>query len=271
MRAFALLLAQVLAAGAMLFATPALAQDFPALAGRVTDAANVIPADIEASLEARLAEFETRTRRQFVVATVSDLQGYDIADYGYRLGRHWGIGDEERNDGVILLVAPNDRKVRIEVGYGLEPYLTDGYSTLIVQNTILPEFRAGDMPGGIVAGTDAIIKQLELPAEEAAKVAREAQEQQSADEGGFPVGMLIWFAFIFLFFILPLIRGRRRGGRHNGTLTGSTIGDIIVWEAGKSILGGNSRGGGWGGGGFGGGGFSGGGGSFGGGGASGGW
>ena len=273
MRVLALFLVPLFVAWAALVAPPALAQEFPALTGRVTDAANVIPADVESSIEARLAEFETRTQRQFVVATVPDLQGYDIADYGYRLGRHWGIGDEERNDGVILLVAPNERKVRIEVGYGLEPYLTDGYSTLIVQNTILPEFKAGDMPGGIAAGTEAIIKQLELPAEEAAKVAQQAQAEASADEGGFPVGMIIWMAFIFLFFILPLMRGRRRGGRHNGTLTGSTIGDIIVWEAGKSILGGGSRGGGgWGGGGFGGGGgFSGGGGSFGGGGASGGW
>ncbi len=258
---------------AALFGSPAMAQEFPPLTGRVTDAANIIPADVEASLEAKLAEFEARTQRQFVVATIPDLQGYDIADYGYQLGRKWGIGDKERDDGVLLIVAPNDRKVRIEVGYGLEPYLTDGYSTLIVQNTILPKFKAGDMVGGIQAGTDAIIQQLELPADEAAKVMQEAQARQSSDQGGIPIGMIIWGLFILFFFILPLFRGRRRGGRHNGTLTGSTIGDIIVWEAGKSILGGGSRhssGWGGGGGGFGGGGFSGGG-SFGGGGASGGW
>ena len=187
-------------------------------------------------------------------------------------GLYTVIGDEERNDGVILLVAPNDRKVRIEVGYGLEPYLTDGYSTLIVQNTILPAFKAGDMPGGIVAGADAIIKQLELPAEEAARVAQQAELQAAESDGGFPIGGIIWLVFIVFFFILPLFRGRRRGGRHNGTLTGNVVGDIILWEAGKAIARGGSSGGGWGGGGgFGGGGFSGGGGSFGGGGASGGW
>lgn len=269
MRALALLFATL----AALFASPALAQTFPQLTGRVVDAANVIPADVEASLDAKLTAFETRTRRQFVVATVPSLESYDIADYGYRLGREWGIGDKDREDGVILLVAPNDKKVRIEVGYGLEPVLTDGYSTLIVQNTILPAFKAGDMPGGIVAGADAIIKQLELPPEEAAKVAQAAETSASEGEGGFPFGLLVWAAFLFLFFILPMMRGRRRGGRHNGTLTGSTVGDIVLWEVGKGIARGASGGGGWGGGGFGGGGggFSGGGGSFGGGGASGGW
>ncbi|MFN6934326.1 MAG: TPM domain-containing protein [Tsuneonella sp.] len=268
MRAFALFLASL----AALFASPALAQAFPQLTGRVVDAANVIPADVEAALDAKLTAFETRTQRQFVVATVSSLEGYDIADYGYRLGREWGIGDETRNDGVILLVAPDDRKVRIEVGYGLEPYLTDGYSTLIVQNTILPAFKAGDMPGGIVAGTDAIIKQLELPAEEAAKVAQQAEARVAEEGEGFPLGGIIWMVFILFFFILPLFRGRGRGRRQNGTLTGNVVGDIILWEAGKAIARGGSGGGSWGGGGgFGGGGFSGGGGSFGGGGASGGW
>lgn len=268
MRAIALFLASL----AALFASPALAQEFPPLTGRVVDVADVIPADVEAALDAKLSAFETRTQRQFVVATVPSLEGYEISDYGYRLGRSWGIGDEERNDGVILLVAPNDRKVRIEVGYGLEPYLTDGYSTLIVQNTILPAFKAGDMPGGIVAGADAIIKQLELPAEEAARVAQQAELQAAESDGGFPIGGIIWLVFIVFFFILPLFRGRRRGGRHNGTLTGNVVGDIILWEAGKAIARGGSGGGGWGGGGgFGGGGFSGGGGSFGGGGASGGW
>ena len=272
MRALALVFAWL----AALTASPAVAQEFPALTGRVVDAANIIPADVEASLDAKLTAFEQRSQRQFVVATVPDLGGYDIADYGYRLGRHWQLGDKDRDDGVMLLVAPNERKVRIEVGYGLEPVLTDGYSTLIVQNTILPAFKAGDMPGGIVAGTDAIIKQLELPAEEAAQVAQAAQTQSASGEGGFPLGMVIWIAFLLFFFILPMMRGSkgRRGRRYNGSVTGSTVGDILLWEAGKAAARGFSGGGGssWGGGGFGGGGgFSGGGGSFGGGGASGGW
>ncbi|WP_120717699.1 TPM domain-containing protein [Tsuneonella amylolytica] len=273
MRAVAHFLASLAMLGAALFASPVFAQTFPERGtASVLDNADVLDPATEAALSDKLDQFNRRTQRQFVVATIPSLEGYDIADYGYRLGRYWSLGDEERNDGVILLVAPNDRKVRIEVGYGLEPYLTDGYSTLIVQNTILPRFKEGDLPGGIVAGADEIIKQLELPAEEAARVAQEATAPAESD--GIPFGMIIWIAFILFFFILPLMRGGKRGRRHNGTLTGSTIGDIVVWEAGKSILGGGSRGGGWGGGGGfggGGGGFSGGGGSFGGGGASGGW
>ena len=251
-----------LALMALLFSAPVVAQDFPELTGRVVDQADVIPADVEAQLEARLAALETQSQRQLVVTTISDLQGYDISDYGYRLGREWGIGDAERNDGALLIVAPNDRKVRIEVGYGLEGYLTDALSSLIIQNTIIPRFRDGDMPGGIVAGTDAIIQQLQLPPEEAQRIAAEATQSRESD-GGFPIGAIIWLGFIFFFFVLPVISGRGRRRRFGGV-----AGDIILWEAGKAIGRGMSGGGSsWGGGG----GFSGGGGSFGGGGASGGW
>ena len=104
-----------------LIAAPALAQpEFPALTGRVVDQADIIPAPIEAELTAKLENLETTTQRQLVVATVPTLDGYDISDYGYQLGREWEIGDAQRNDGALLLVAPNERRVRIEVGYGLE-------------------------------------------------------------------------------------------------------------------------------------------------------
>ncbi|WP_435417082.1 TPM domain-containing protein [Parerythrobacter aurantius] len=248
------------------------AQNFPALSGRVVDQANIIPDATEAELTAKLEALEQTTQRQLVVATIADLQGYDISDYGYQVGRNWGIGDAQRNDGALLIVAPNERKVRIEVGYGLEGYLTDAVSSLIINNAIVPEFREGDMPGGIVAGTDAIIQQLQLPPEEAAKVAAEAASARESD-GGFPVGAIIWIAFVVFFFILPALTGRGRRRRYRSGL-GSTVGDIILWEAGKAIARGISDGGGgggWGGGFGGGGGFSGGGGSFGGGGASGGW
>ena len=269
--------------------SPALAQpEFPALTGRVVDNADILPADVEAQLTAKLEALETQSQRQLVVATVSTLDGYDISDYGYQLGRAWGLGDAERNDGALLLVAPNERKVRIEVGYGLEGYLTDALSSLIIQNQILPAFRDGDMPGGIVAGTDAIITQLQLPADEAARVAQEATESRTSD-GGFPVGAFIWLGFMFFFFILPIMRGARRKRRYRSKGKGpwgkrkrdddddddfgGAIGNIILWEIGSAIArgamsgGGGSGGGGWGGGG----GFGGGGGSFGGGGASGGW
>lgn len=268
-------LALIFAALAALLSLPAAAQDFPALTGRVVDAANLLDPATEAELTQKLEMLEAQSQRQLVVATIPDLQGYDISDYGYQLGRAWGIGDAERNDGALLIVAPNERKVRIEVGYGLEGYLTDALSSLIINNVIIPRFRNDDYPGGIVAGTDAIVQQLMLPEEEARQVAAEASEVRESDSG-FPIGALIWFAIIFFFVILPIMRGRRRSRRYRGRGRdfGDTVGDIILWEVGSAILRGALSGGddwGGGGGGFGGGGFSGGGGSFGGGGASGGW
>ncbi|MCB2052592.1 MAG: TPM domain-containing protein, partial [Novosphingobium sp.] len=174
------------------------APDFPELTGRVVDNADLLGPAEEAALAAKLESFETTTQRQFVVATVPSLQGYEISDYGYQLGRAWGIGDAERNDGVLLLVAPQERKVRIEVGYGLEPYLTDAMSSMIIRDRITPRFRDGDMAGGIVAGTDAIITQLQLPPEEAMRIAAEAKPKP-AKGGGFSFGTIIWLGFLFFF------------------------------------------------------------------------
>lgn len=284
------LIAAVLAGLLALLAGPLAAEPkFPELTGRVVDEAGILPPEVEARLTEQLAELEATTQRQLVVATISDLGDYDIADYGYQLGRAWGIGDKERNDGALLLVAPNQRRVRIEVGYGLEGYLTDALSALIIQNTIIPRFRNGDFPGGIEAGTTAIIEQLQLDPEEAAAIAAQAGKKR-ANKGGVPVGLIFFLFFVFLFVILPLIRaGKSRkyaasgagpwGERPTsaGRTARDTATDIILWEVGSAILrgamSGGGRGGGsdWGGGGFGGGGFGGGGGSFGGGGASGGW
>lgn len=292
LRRFLLILAMLGALIAFTVSGPALAlPEFPALTGRVVDTADIIPADVEAQLTAKLEALETQSQRQLVVATVPSLQGYDIADYGYQLGREWELGDAERDNGALLLVAPNERRVHIASGYGLEGYLTDALSSLIIQNEILPAFRDGDMPGGIVAGTDAIISQLVLPPEEAARVAQEATEARSSD-GGFPFGFLIWIGFMFFFFVLPLMRGARRRRKYRSKGKGpwgkrrdddddddgmgGVVGNIILWEIGSAIARGAMSGGGggssgWGGGGGFGGGFSGGGGSFGGGGASGGW
>ena len=264
-----------------LVAAPLAAQpEFPELTGRVVDNADLLSPAEEAELTARLEALETQSQRQLVVATIPDLQGYEIGDYGYQLGRAWGLGDAERNDGALLIIAPTERKMRIEVGYGLEPYLTDALSFMIIRDTITPRFRDGDMAGGIMAGADAIIAQLQLPPEEAQRVAQQAQETRESD-GGFPIGGLIWFAFVFFFFILPMLRGRGRKRRYRKRSPwGDSARDIILWEVGKAVARGLSDGdgGGWGGGGGGfgggfggGGGFSGGGGSFGGGGASGGW
>ncbi|MEP0642383.1 TPM domain-containing protein, partial [Parasphingorhabdus sp.] len=135
-------------------ASPAFSQSFPKLTGRVVDQANLLDPAQEAELTAKLAGLETQSNRQLVVATVNSLEGYDIESYGYQLGRTWGIGQDgvgetEKDNGLILLVAPNDRKVRVEVGYGLEGIMTDALSAMIIQNDILPEFRNKNMAGGI--------------------------------------------------------------------------------------------------------------------------
>ncbi|WP_416385467.1 TPM domain-containing protein [Tsuneonella sp. CC-YZS046] len=250
-------LAGLLIAFALLLPGAGAAQTFPQLTGQVVDAANIIPPEMEAGLTAKLAGLEQQSQRQLVVVTLPGLQGYDIADYGYQLGRHWGIGDKERNDGALLIVAPNERKVRIEVGYGLEPVLTDGMSSLIINQAIIPRFRQGDMPAGIEAGTDAIIRQLTLPAEEAERLAQQAN--QTPESSGFDPGLIVFGLFFLFFFVLPLL-GSLGGGRRYRK---GGMPPVVIWPG--------SFGGGRGGGGFSGGGFSGGGGSFGGGGASGSW
>jgi len=258
----------------LLCATMAHAQSFPKLTGRVVDQAHLLSAADEAALSRRLAVLEEQSSRQLVVVTLPDLQGYDIADYGYQLGRHWGIGQSgaaggEKDNGALLIVAPNERKVRIEVGYGLEGILTDALSSLIIQQDILPRFRDGDYPGGIAAGTDALINQLALPEDEARAYAKTVADKARRSSGGDNAGLIIfWLVVILLFFVIPAIRAARGGGRRYRGRSGA--GPIIIWGGGSDW--GSSGGSSWGsGGGFGGGGFSGGGGSFGGGGASGGW
>lgn len=126
----------------------------------MVDAAELLPADVEARLAGRLAEVEQRSRHQFVVVTVRSLGGHDIEDYGRTLGNYWGIGRRGEDDGVLLVVAPVERKVRIEVGKGLEKTLTDEEAAAIIQNGILPRFRAGQMSEGITAGSDNIIREI---------------------------------------------------------------------------------------------------------------
>ena len=265
----------VLAALMLLGAQAVQAQNFPKLTGRVVDAANLLSPEQEAQLTQLSADIEKASTRQFVVATVPDLQGYPIEDYGYRLGRAWNIGQKGANNGIILIVAPIERKVRIEVGYGLEPIMTDALSSQIINDTILPHFKAGDMPGGIIAGANAIGEQMKLPLEageaRAAKLVAKPVHVRSSGGGGIPFP-LIFLIIVMAFFILSRFRRGTRGRRYRGgvapvVLWGSGLGggSGSSWSSGWSSGGGSS----WGSGG--GGGFSGGGGSFGGGGASGGW
>src|SRR3546814_9855293 len=127
------------ALGIALVASPAAAQVFPGLTGRVVDQADIIPPAEEASLTAQLEQLEKASGHQLVVATVASREGHDVGDYGYRLGRAWGIGGKEANDGVVFLIAPNDRRMNISVGYGLEPILTDALSGRIIRYVVTPK------------------------------------------------------------------------------------------------------------------------------------
>lgn len=251
-------------------AAPAAAQTFPPLTGRVVDQANLLRPEQRVDLASKSDALEARTGRQFVIATVNSLEGRTIEDYGYRLGRAWKIGDEKRDDGVILLVAPNEKKVRIETGYGARVFLTDAVSSVIIREAILPRFKAGDFPGGITAGADQIIQTMSLSPEDAQRRASEAgQREQARAESG--PGFLPVLFIVIVFFMIVGSLARRAGGRRYRSRRSGIDPWIVLWGL-NEISRGSRGGGGWGGGGGGGfGGFSGGGGSFGGGGASGGW
>lgn len=218
--------------------------EFPALTGRVVDDANLLSPSEKQALTATLKRLEDESSDQLVVVTLPSLQGYTIEDYGYQLGRHWGIGTKELDNGVLLIVAPNERKVRIEVGYGLEPILTDALSRVIIDTAILPRFRGGDFPGGINDG----VRDIELALKgDTAELERRAKVRRDAD-----AVHIDWLTILLFIAIFVAIMYLSRKG-------------IVVAPGSGSA--GRSRGG------FGGGrgGFSGGGGSFGGGGSSGSW
>lgn len=225
------------------------ALEVPPLAGRVNDTAGVLSASEAQALEQRLNAYEQKTGHQFSLLTLPSLEGEDIAGYSIRVAEKWALGDKQRDDGALLLIAVADKKMRIEVGYGLEPSLPDVLAGRIIRNVMAPRFRENDYAGGINAAFDAM---MQAAAGEAVGIP--VRKPKSEDWHG-----LAWPLFwLVLFFVIGLSRGRKRGG--------------FVFLPGIGGGGfGSHRGGGFGGGGFGGGGFSGGGGGFGGGGASGGW
>lgn len=265
--------------------------EFPQLTGRVVDEANLLSPGTRAQLTERLAQHERETSNQLVIVTLNSLQGYEIEEYGYQLGRDWGIGQEKRNNGVLLIVAPNERKVRIEVGYGLEGDLTDAQSHIIIQNAILPRFREGNFEAGIIEGTDAILGTLAGTYQPmAARPAGQQHDAKLSDALGLGFMSLI-FGNLLVGWLRPRTFGAALIGAGTTALIWIMLGSFAMAlgvGAASAIFyllmggstGGRSRGGfgggsGWGGGGGGswggGGGFSGGGGSFGGGGASGSW
>ena len=251
-----------IAAGLVLcWLTPfAFALDFPTLTGRLVDQAGVINTATRTSIDAKSKALEDKSGIQLVVATVKSLQGGDIETYANQLFRFWKLGETKKNNGVLLLVAPTEHKVRIEVGYGLEGTLTDALSSIIISSAIVPRFKAGDFSGGIDRGVDGIISVLSGDAAEWHRKVNVRSEDASADFNKlFP---LLFFGLLFLV-MWYLIRhaggGPGSGGRRSG------VGPIILGSGWGGLGGGSSGGGGFGGG------FSGGGGSSGGGGASGGW
>jgi uncharacterized protein len=268
-----------------LLASPAQALIFPAFTGLVVDQANILPADRKAALEQKLEAFQQKTGRQLVVATVNSLEGDDIQDYGYQLGRSWGVGLKGANNGTILLIAPNERKMGIETGPGIQGLLTDAYTGVIINSKIRPAFKAGDLPGGIDAGVDAIIEILSMPddqahAKEAAAVAAWDKQNKRSSGGGVPGALIFWLIVIAWVVFAGFLRRARHGQRYGGSnwpiwlwaadsiinsrSSGSGWGGGSSWSSGGSS---DSSGGGWMGGGF----TGGGGGSFDGGGSSGSW
>lgn len=236
-----------LALTALLIGTFASAQEIPKLQRRITDLANTLSAAEINALEGDLAAFEDSTSNQIVVLMIPTLGNQSLEDFALRIAQSNGVGREKQDNGVLLLVIKDDRKIRIEVGYGLEGALTDALSSQIIRREITPHFRSGDYYSGIKAGIDAIML--------ATRNEYKAEKTKSNSSSSF----LVLLFFLMMFFFIVRSSRRRSGG----------IG-ILPFLIASGI--GRSRGGGWGGGGGGGGGgFSGGGGSFGGGGASGGW
>lgn len=228
----------------LLMALPAQSEpEFPKLSGRVVDTADMLSRNTEQRLSQLLAGHERASSNQVVVVTVPDLQGLTIEEFGYQLGRHWGIGQQDSDNGALLIIAQQERALRIEVGYGLEVQLTDAISAQIINHILTPAFKAGKFDAGVVQAVEAMVAVL---GGETLPPPQRASSKEAPPALG---GVLLMIVLIMILF--------GRGGFFGGMLAGS-------------LLGGGLRGGGFGSGGFGGG-FGGGGGGFGGGGASGGW
>ncbi len=221
---------------------PGAGASYPEIQGRVNDYAGILNAGTKSQLESTLADFDRQTTNEIVVAIVPALDGIDIDTYRNELFEKWAIGKKDRDNGVLLVIGLAERKVGIEVGYGLEGALPDVTTSSIIRNEITPSFKQEDYDTGIQRGVSAIMAAIQ-----GEYTATDYQSSEAPDW----VALLIFAAIVFIFIILPIIfRGTGRGGRSGG----------FFWY-----------GGGGGGGGFSGGGFSGGGGGSGGGGSSGGW
>ncbi len=233
---------------------PARAADFPALTGRVVDQADIIPAATRQALQSTLADLESKSGIQLVVATVKSLQGEDIESYANELFRTWKLGEKDKNNGVLLLVAPNERRVRIEVGYGLEPTLTDALSKLIIVNAVAPRFKSGDFGGGITNGVADIITVLTTDSSEWQKRPSLRVDREQASD---PIGWLLILgaivivgligvspSFRWLFFNLLLNILFSSGGSRSG-FSGDGFSDGGGFSGGGGSSGGGGASGSW--------------------------
>ncbi len=198
---------------------------FPTLSGRVVDEAGLLRPETEDRIEARLARLETDTGVQLMIATLADLQGREIEDYGLALGRHWGIGRRQSDNGALLLVAPRERRVRLEAGHGLEPVLNDALAARIIHAELLPAFRVGGFEAGILRGLAAGEAQLRQDPGVADRAAAAVKRPAAAA----PVGPAVIVFLVFLFVFLGTLRaaeGRRRDVRRSGAGGGS----VTLWR-----------------------------------------
>lgn len=258
---------------AMLTSLALAAPTYPELTGQIVDNANLLKPEDRAAILAELQTLEGASTDQFAVVTVPSLEGYDIESYGIGLARKWALGQKDKDNGLLLIVAPNERKVRIEVGRKLEPVMTDIMSSIIIQNAMLPKFRRGDYSGGIRDGVRDIKAVLLGDAEAVKERARGTRTPQ--DDPTALVHLLLFAAIIALIF-WQMRKAAERQRQYEASLTPeqrrqlqrqrrrSRSPSVIVIPGGSG-----DWGGGWSGGD--GGGWSGGGGGFGGGGASGSW
>ncbi len=239
---------------------------WPPLTGRVNDGANLLSTATRSALESKLADLENRSSIQLVVATVPSLQDNDIETFANGLFRAWRLGEAKSNNGVLLVVAPTERKVRVEVGYGMEGTITDALSSVIISSAIVPKFKAADFSGGVTAGVDALIEAM---TNDQSEWHRKIKVRQDANEFD---GTIPFLVIVLVIIILMVMSRNARGpgrwvrrGNQSVFLPGPPGGG---WSSGSSWGGGS-----WTSGSSGGdsGGFSGGGGSSGGGGASGSW
>jgi len=275
---------------------PAFALDVPPLTGRVNDNANMLSVATKQQLESLLADLENTDSTQIAVLTITSLEGESLEEYSLKVAQTWGIGTKDKDNGALLLIAKNDRKLRIEVGYGLEGKLTDLASSRIIRNVITPKFKQGNFDQGVIDGVAAMIGTVRGEYQAEPKPSR----AQSAKDGG--GGFFIFLAFL-MFNIAKIFRNKAVAAGVGATISpligllffgaqwlfllalipiGAAAGFMASLLFGGGLGGGTGisrsptigsyrSGGGFGGGGFGGGGFSGGGGGFGGGGSSGGW